>query len=455
MPPKKTLNLKSRIPSSGSIMQFLPSLSSSSPGSPALSGVSSVDLTSSASSPPPTISTNQKHGKSGKSSYIWDHGTEYVVNGKPRWQCNYCSSNCVSISTTPSRKHLETFHGVVDPRGEDKKDPKQPIFNIRPPIRRDILRKLIVEWIVERRHAFNETQSPALHKIFEYLNPKSADSLKTRNTVKADTDKYFAVAKATIKERLSQARSRIHISYDLWSSPNHKAMIAIVAHWTAEDYKVKAALLAIKEVHGGHTGRNIASVVFPLLKEYDIHYRFGYYVGDNATNNDTSLEWLNFHLREEGLSEFDPKQRRLRCFAHEMQIAVKGLLFGPNVKELEKYPATIGATEEEKREYAKNKWRSFGAVGKLHNVVKYIRCSPQRREAYATISQELENNAQKKLRVPVTDNDTRWGSVMDMVEYALENREHLELYCHVTNELEGDRLTAQDWIDLKAVMSYS
>ena len=44
------------------------------------------------------------------------------------------------------------------------------------------------------------------------------------------------------------------------------------------------------------------------------------------------------------------------------------------------------------------------------------------------ISQEFENNAWKKLRVPVMDNDMRWGSVMDMVKYALENCVHLKVY---------------------------
>ena len=81
-------------------------------------------------------------------------------------------------------------------------------------------------------------------------------------------------------------------------------MIAIVAHWTAEDYEVKTALLAIREVHGEHTGENIANVVYPVMKEYDIHTRFGYYVGDNATNNDTSLDHLDQHLRDEGYDGF-------------------------------------------------------------------------------------------------------------------------------------------------------
>jgi len=273
-------------------------------------------------------------------------------------------------------------------------------------------------------------------------------------TTSRDIAKYFETAKVTIKERLSLAQSRIHISYDLWTSPNHKAMIAIVAHWTAEDYEVKTTLLVIREVHREHTGENIANVVYPVMKEYDIHTRFGYYVGDNATN-DTSLDYLDQHLCNEGYNGFEPEKCRLRCFTHEMQIAVKGLLFGPKVKELEEYPVATGVTEEEKWEYAKKKWRSFGAVGKLHNVVKYIHGSPQWQEEYSIVRHELQKEAQKKLKVPVMDNDTRWGSVMDMVDYALKNRVHLDMYCRGIEELEEDRLTEQDWLDLDAELHYN
>src|SRR5437667_8176387 len=143
------------------------------------------------------------------------------------------------------------------------------------------------------------------------------------------------------------------------------------------------------------------------MKEYDFHSRFDYVVGDNASNNNTSIEWLDQLMQDDGYEGFEPEKRRLCCFAHEMQIATKGLLFGPNVKELEQYPATADVTEEEKREYVKKKWRAFGAVGKLHNVVKYIRGSLQRREGYSMVRDELQKEAGKKLKVPVMDNDTR------------------------------------------------
>lgn len=95
-----------------------------------------------------------------------------------------------------------------------------------------------------------------------------------------------------------------------------------------------------------------------------------------------------------------------------MQLPTKALLFGPNVKELE-YPATAGVIEEEKCEYAKMKWRPFGAVGKLQNGVKYILASLRRREVYSIVNQE-EKAAQKELNISVMDNDIHWGSVMDM-----------------------------------------
>ena len=160
---------------------------------------------------------------------------------------------------------------------------------------------------MKHHHSFNETKSKALHKIFEYLNPRSTKGLMSKKIIRSDVVKYFVIAKAIVMEHLSLTRSRIHLSYDLWTSPNHKAMIAIV-HWTSEDYKIKTTLLTIREIHGKYTRENIANVVYPVLKEYNVHNRFRYYVGDNATNNDTSLEWLNQHLHNESNKQFDPDQ---------------------------------------------------------------------------------------------------------------------------------------------------
>ena len=69
---------------------------------------------------------------------------------------------------------------------------------------------------------------------------------------------------------------------------------------------MKSALLAIREVHGEHSGENIADVVYPVMKEYDFHSRFGYFVSDNASNNNTSIEWLDQLMRDYGYEGFEP-----------------------------------------------------------------------------------------------------------------------------------------------------
>jgi len=316
------------------------------------------------------------------------------------------------------------------------------------PFRVDIARKLLVEYHIECRAPFLAIESPALRQLLEYLDPRSVKAITTANTIQADCIQYFETARNTIISILSSAMSRIHLTWDLWTSPNFKAMIAITAHWTDQNWKIKSTLMAIQEIEGDHDGENISEVVHGVLKEFKMVNRIGYFIGDNASNNDTAMEWLDRRIRQEGGDGFDVLECRLRCFAHDMQIAVKGLLFGPKVKELETFEATADVSDKEKAEWMKVKWRAFGAIGKLHNIVKYIRISPKCRAGFKTLLQGLEKNS---VKVPCMDNDTRWGSVATMVEYGLENRDGINMYCREQTALEEDKLSEEDWIELQMV----
>ena len=201
MPPKKKLILKSTVQSSSPMAHFWPG---SSPSSSAPPPPTSIDLTSSS---PPTMSASTSQKGGGKTSYIWGHGMKVVHDGEDRWLCNYCPRSYAMSgkATTNQRDHLNVDHGIPDPKAT--KDIKQSTLDNyrRPPIRLDVLRKLIVEWIVERRHSFNETESEALHKIFEYLDPRSKNALMSTKTTRQDITKYLETAKVTINERLSLA----------------------------------------------------------------------------------------------------------------------------------------------------------------------------------------------------------------------------------------------------------
>ena len=46
----------------------------------------------------------------------------------------------------------------------------------------------------------------------------------------AHAKSLFEQARVLLKESLSNARSEIHYSFDLWTSPNCKAMMAVIGH---------------------------------------------------------------------------------------------------------------------------------------------------------------------------------------------------------------------------------
>ena len=52
-------------------------------------------------------------------------------------------------------------------------------------------------------------------------------------------------------------------------------------------------MLAIKEVVGEYSGLNMSKYVIKVLKDYDIIRNLGYFVIDNAPDNDTIMTALS------------------------------------------------------------------------------------------------------------------------------------------------------------------
>src|SRR5437667_5173774 len=81
-------------------------------------------------------------------------------------------------------------------------------------------------------------------------------------------------------------------------------------------------LLALPEQLGRHLGINYAEVIANVLTEYNIIKRIGFFVTDNAGNNDTCLEQLAIEFG------FDKKERRLCCAPHILNRVAQSTLFG-------------------------------------------------------------------------------------------------------------------------------
>lgn len=101
-----------------------------------------------------------------------------------------------------------------------------------------------------------------------------------------------------------------------------------------------------------------------------------------------------------------------------------------------------------------------GSFGKLHNLVKYIRCTPQRREKFRAIQVE-DGLGQKSFDLMVIcDDATRWNSACAMIERALELQSCITLFCEEHGQqprnardressCHADLLGREDWQILK------
>jgi hypothetical protein len=318
-------------------------------------------------------------------SWIWKHG-EMIDNnnGTKSWRCNHCPqgspSQYIIAGTSNQALHLKKVHGITESRriSSNQTTIETSMNQVKSGgLDATVLRKVLIKWIIDRRHAFNEVTTESFRNIIAVIDKSAVKNLPhSGNTIRADILRYFKEAKHMIAECFSTARSRIHLSFDLYTSSNCKALLAITAHWTSAEYKAEATLLAIRELKEEHTGENIAEKIYAMIKEYDISNKLGYFVMDNAGNNDTALVSLNRRIIEDGGNGFDPDMCRIRCFAHTINLVVKELMFGKRKAKKQKSELSEDQSLQQQNEDEQAQWRALGALGKAHNICKEIRINP-------------------------------------------------------------------------------
>ena len=121
--------------------------------------------------------------------------------------------------------------------------------------------------------------------LCQVLNKACKGKVPTAHSTVAD---YIKEAwnrhKDVVRTVIQAAISHIHISLDIWTSPNRWLLLAICAHFTTYDQKKQKALLALKKV-SGHSSEAQLAILWPVLKDYGIVRKLGAIVGDNASTN--------------------------------------------------------------------------------------------------------------------------------------------------------------------------
>ena len=67
----------------------------------------------------------------------------------------------------------------------------------------------------------------------------------------------------------------------------------MIAHYVLEMGVLQQSVVAVKELDGAHSRENQACCVMEVINDYGIASKVGYFVMDNASNNDTMIEALS------------------------------------------------------------------------------------------------------------------------------------------------------------------
>ena len=243
---------------------------------------------------------------------------------------------------------------------------------------------LLLRWIVSCHIAFYQIENDFFRAILFYLSAGAAKQLpKASRTIRAWLMEAYSREKAELKRKLIEdTLSSIHISFDLWTSPNYLTIMSVHAYWIDLQGKRCCRLLALRRLKGEHSGENQAALLLAILKEYGIADKVGYFMLDNASVNDKAVDILLSKLKPEWTEE-QRRSRRLRCLAHIINLCAQSMLVGGDAykacQDLE-----VFSLEGDQKSVAEF-WRKRGSLGRLHNIVKYIRMTPQRREEFASI----------------------------------------------------------------------
>lgn len=141
--------------------------------------------------------------------------------------------------------------------------------------------------------AFSHVESVGFRGVLRLLYPAIDQIPLSRRTIRRRADEACLIEKQKIKTQLRDAVSKIHLSFDMWTSPNRYAVLGIVAHFVrrvvANDkmrYQNHAVLLGMKRMKAGHGAADMAEVIRNTCMDFEIDQRLGCFQSDNPSFND-------------------------------------------------------------------------------------------------------------------------------------------------------------------------
>ena len=206
------------------------------------------------------------------------------------YYCSLCSYN--ASSTTNIRYHLQSKHEIEPNRSIPRTkataanqlrelwkqasiDNQSTEFNsliLKSVLNRDVLDQALVNLVVVRSLPFRVIEWPEFHAFCQALNPELVSYITTTHSaISKSIQQSFQVQKDIVRKKLQSALTNIHLSVDIWTSPNNRLLLAICSHFVDSQETRTKALLALRTVanHSGEEQWKVYFLFFESMVSYD------------------------------------------------------------------------------------------------------------------------------------------------------------------------------------------
>ncbi|KAG9381305.1 Dimer-Tnp-hAT domain containing protein [Pyrenophora tritici-repentis] len=318
-------------------------------------------------------------------SWIFQHGyrvVELYDQNRVWFVCKYChihkvidtgGSGVLTLEEQGSnslRQTLETGVAVSQEAANAMGN-----FNIQQ------FREVAVFCLLDNNLPMELLARPSFREMISLANPEAEAALwVSPRSVATYAMRLFQYMQPQIVCALSEAASKIHISFDGWTTKGGKrGFFGVVAHFANASGVIQDLPIALPHLAGSYC---IGSD------------KLGYFVLDNAANNDTAVSSLAHAY------DFNAAHRRLRCGPHTLNLIGQAIIFGSNQEAYNNNNDEQLQTEE----VYMQEWRQEGPLGVLIDVINHIKIFQTAANA--------ELPARERLHVlePVKPVVTRWNS---------------------------------------------
>ncbi|CAI5952204.1 unnamed protein product [Closterium sp. NIES-65] len=113
-----------------------------------------------------------------------------------------------------------------------------------------------------------------------------------------------AIAEMLAKE--GELGCRVSYTIDMWTAPNNRAWLVVSGHWVDENFQLRTMVFEFREIHGRHTGKQMARVVEETVVQWGLEGRCLEFAieGEGEEDDDEEEE----EEEEEGEEEDDDEE---------------------------------------------------------------------------------------------------------------------------------------------------